>query len=83
MSAKRKYWGWGYEGEGPEVAVIEQYKTNLQAMFQIKELEQVEPLPLEKVHLRFPRFIIPTELTDICTSGVQERAARSYGKSFR
>jgi len=83
MSTKRKYWGWGYENEGPEAAVIEQYKANLQAMFQVKELEQVEPIPIDQLQLRQPRFTLPSHLGNICSSDKLDRAARSYGKSFR
>ena len=83
MPTKRKYWGWGYEGEGPEAAVVAQTRATLKAMFQLKELEQLTPIPLEDLQLRSARFKLPAHLENICTDQVADRAARSYGKSFR
>ena len=83
MLTKRKYWGWGNLSETIDPQILAQYVTNLQAMFQVKELENVEPIPIEDLKLRTPRFTLPKSFQTFCTSEKLDRASHSYGKSFR
>lgn len=84
MSAKqRSFWGWGYE----EDAIDETRRKNLRAMIQMQlgkvELRDSAPPSLDEVELPAPRAEIPSRLADIVTTETRERAAHSYGKSFR
>lgn len=83
MIAKRKYWGWGNQNVIIDPKTIAQYKAGLKALFQIKEFENIEPIPIEQLVLRSPRFSLPKKFHSYCTSNVADRAAHSYGKSFR
>jgi len=83
MSTKRKYWGWGNQNETIDPQILAQYTTNLKAMFQVKELENVEPIPIGDLVLRSPRFSLPKAFQSFCSTDKLERAAHSYGKSFR
>lgn len=83
MPTNRKYWGWGNQNEIIDPKVIAQYVANLQALFQVKELENVEPIPLADLKLRTARFSLPKQFQDFCTDATPDRAGHSYGKSFR
>ena len=83
MSTKRKYWGWGNQNETIDPQVLAQYAANLKAMFQVKELENIEPIPIGDLVLRVPRFSLPKTFQSFCSADKLERAAHSYGKSFR
>ncbi len=80
---KRKFWGWGYEGEGPDRAQQEQIAALLQARFGVREIRIQEPPRIEELALRAPRIAPPSELERICSCEPWERAAHSYGKGFR
>jgi alkyldihydroxyacetonephosphate synthase len=83
MVANRKYWGWGTDDVTFDPQVLAQYKATLKAIFQIDKFEKVEPVPIDELKLRAPRFTLPAELAAYCTSTTFERASHSYGKSFR
>ncbi len=83
MPAKRKYWGWGNLNEKIDPAILSQYIVSLKTMFQVKELEDLQPIPINQLSLRSARFSLPKQFASFCTDAVAERAAHSYGKSFR
>lgn len=83
MSKKRSYWGWGYEDFQVPTKSLAQYKAMFQQLFQIEEFEHIEPLPVDELELRAPRFTLPSTLTSICSSSNFDRASHTYGKSFR
>src|SRR5215217_1291425 len=64
---RRKFWGWGYEGEGPSRDQQEQMGKTLAGMFDLPE----------------PRLDAPASLASQCTTDPAERAGHTYGKSFR
>lgn len=49
MPAKRKYWGWGNLNETIDPTILNQYIVSLKAMFQVKELEDLQPIPIEQL----------------------------------
>src|ERR1051326_6660178 len=69
----KKFWGWGYENEGPTRGA--RFGATLQAI--------VEPPNLEELALRAPRVSPPAALAPICSQAPRDRAAHTYGKSFR
>ncbi|MEZ4888232.1 MAG: FAD-binding oxidoreductase [Chitinophagales bacterium] len=79
----RSFWGWGYDEYEIPKEVIVATKQSLQMAFDIRELEEIEPPKLEDLQLRKPRFALPEDLQGICTDATYDRAAHSYGKSFR
>src|SRR5215207_7055498 len=74
---RRKFWGWGYEGEGPSRDQQEQMGKTLAGMFDLGEL------PIDDLDLPEPRLDAPASLASQCTTDPAERAGHTYGKSFR
>lgn len=84
MSApRRKFWGWGYEGQGPSA---EQERGIAQALAGRFGVALPDPVPsprIEEIELRAPRVAPPPALAAICSTDPLERAGHAYGKSFR
>ena len=80
---RRSFWGWGYEGEGPDPFTLELMFEFLKERFGLDGFEDVPAPQLEAIELRAPRFELPAELRDFCTDAKLDRASHSYGKSFR
>jgi alkyldihydroxyacetonephosphate synthase len=81
--ARRKFWGWGREGEGPDEKQAKGIGRALAARFGAAEFD-VAPAPrLEDVALREPRVSPPDALAEICSATPYDRASHTYGKSYR
>jgi alkyldihydroxyacetonephosphate synthase len=80
---RRKFWGWGYEGEGPTRAQQESMAKTLAAMFEVDSLTVAAAPTLDELELPAPRLTPPTSLASLCTTDPFERAGHTYGKSFR
>ena len=83
MERKRKFWGWGIEGEGPSAEQAEGVAKLLSAGFGGVTLERRDPPRIEDIELPAPRMAPPESLAGICSSDPRDRAGHSYGKSFR
>lgn len=83
MPNKRSYWGWGYANFPFPEKMLDQYKGTLKNLFQIEEFENNQPVPVEDLKLRAPRFELPPKFKNICSSSNYDRASHSYGKAFR
>jgi alkyldihydroxyacetonephosphate synthase len=81
MNERRlKFWGWGYEGDGPnEDAQRRLCERTAQRFGRALALAP----RLEEIALRPPRVKPPAALAQICASDAYDRAAHHYGKSFR
>jgi len=80
---RRKFWGWGYEGEGPTAEQQEKIAALLGARFAIVA-PTVQAAPrIEEINLRAPRLAPPTALKPFCSTEPLDRAGHTYGKSFR
>jgi alkyldihydroxyacetonephosphate synthase len=80
--ARRKFWGWGVEGAGPNEDQIRGIAATLSARFDV-ELKPTPPPRIEDVTLPAPRLAPPAALAEICSSEPWDRAGHTYGKSFR
>ena len=84
MTARRlKFWGWGYEDEGPNAEQQERIAALLAARFGLAEVRVEAPPRIEEIRLRPPRLTPPASLASICSRETFDRAAHSYGKAFR
>ena len=83
MAKRRKFWGWGYEGEGPSREHEQAIAAMLAARFEVPALESVEPPRIDELALRKPRLSPPAALEAIASTSAEDRAAHTYGKSFR
>lgn len=82
-SPVRKFWGWGYEGHGPDRLMVEVFLEFLKIRFDLDEYESTPTPTIEQIDLRPPRFSLPEELAGFCTDAKLDRASHSYGKAFR
>jgi alkyldihydroxyacetonephosphate synthase len=80
---RRKFWGWGYEGEGPTREQQERIAELVAARFGIAVPELAPPPRLEEIELREPRLTPPVALAPLCSTAPYDRAGHTYGKSFR
>ncbi len=79
----RRFWGWGYEDEGPDPAQLTAIESALGPMLGIDRLERT-PIPrIEDIVLGAPRVAAPASLSAIVRDDPLERASHSYGKSYR
>jgi alkyldihydroxyacetonephosphate synthase len=83
MERRRKFWGWGWEDEGPTAEEQGRIGELLASRLGVGRLTITPPPRVEDLLLRAPRLSPPTSLARLCTSAPVERAAHSYGKSFR
>jgi alkyldihydroxyacetonephosphate synthase len=80
---RRSWWGWGWEGEGLARPELEAVGRKLAARLGTTELAVREPPALADLKLPPPRLTPPATLAAVCSSEVYDRAAHTYGKSFR
>jgi alkyldihydroxyacetonephosphate synthase len=79
----RSFWGWGYEGDGPDPLMLAVFLEFIKARFDLDRFEEIPEPRLEDITLRSPRFTLPGALADFCTDDELERISHSYGKAFR
>ncbi len=80
---KRKFWGWGYEDQEPNAEEKGSLAELLKHRFNLGDLEILPAPRLEELALRAPRIAVPPALETFCSTAAYDRAAHSYGKSFR
>ena len=77
-----KHFGWGREGEGldgeEETFLLARYRM----LFGVADFDALQAPPLAETILRPTRITPPPALAPICSTGLYERAAHSYGKSY-
>ena len=79
----RKFWGWGYEGEGPTAEQQGRIAALLGARFGIDPPTALPPPRIDEIALRAPRVAPPAALAALCSTAPLDRAGHTYGKSFR
>jgi alkyldihydroxyacetonephosphate synthase len=82
-SARRKIWGWGLDGEGLTAGEIEQLAGTLAGRFPVGATRVLEPPRVAELELRAPRLAPPASLEAAFSTEPYERAAHTYGRSFR
>lgn len=80
--ARRSFWAWGLESDEPSAADRRQAAERLSQRYG-RTLEAVLPPTVDALELRPPRITPPAALADFCDTSTHERAAHTYGKSFR
>jgi alkyldihydroxyacetonephosphate synthase len=78
-----KFWGWGYEDQQPSHEQVEEAASGIRAHFGFGAEEVERPVGLANLELPPPGLQPPQSLRGICSSDAYERAAHSYGKSYR
>ncbi|HXW84461.1 MAG TPA: hypothetical protein VEJ86_08645, partial [Candidatus Binataceae bacterium] len=80
---RRKFWGWGYEDQGPNPEQQQRMAERMSRRFELGALELIPPPRESELNLRVPRVLPPASLAAICSTSTYDRAGHSYGKSFR
>src|SRR5215469_9174936 len=80
---RRKFWGWGYEDQGPNPEQQKHMAARMAKRFGLASLEITPPPTEAELKLRAPRVKVPDALKEICSTSIYDRAGHSYGKSFR
>jgi alkyldihydroxyacetonephosphate synthase len=80
---RRKFWGWGYEDQGPNPEQQKKMAERMAQRFGLGELT-ILPHPTEaELNLRAPRIKPPDSLTELCSAAAYDRACHTYGRGFR
>lgn len=80
---RRKFWGWGWEDEGPTVEQQEKIAGLLAARFDVQDVTITPPPAIGELALRAPRLSPPDKLSHLFSVDPFDRAGHTYGKSFR
>jgi alkyldihydroxyacetonephosphate synthase len=78
----RKFWGWGYEGEGLSNAEVEEVGREMRARFGVETRPTAAPPTLAAISMPEPRLAPPQFLESWCSQDRRERAAHTLGKSY-
>lgn len=79
---RRKFWGWGYEGDVIPPDEMRWLEGRWAKQFMVSQFERTPPPTEEEIRLRPCRLTIPARLRDMCTTEQYERLFHSYGSSF-
>lgn len=82
MSASRKFWGWGVEGQGLDADETARLEAFYAHHFGVSGFEALATPRAGDITLRTPRLPTPPALAAICTVDHHERLLHSYGRSF-
>ena len=80
--ARRKYWGWGFVGQGLTEPECEALRRRVAQQYTVDELTGPSVPKVEEIELAAPRLQAPGSLGEICTTDPWERLVHSYGRSF-
>jgi alkyldihydroxyacetonephosphate synthase len=78
---RRKFFGWGYEGEGLSQKEADDLVTRYGERYGVSPERQAPPTEAE-VDLPAPRIELPEKLKGFCTADTVERARHTYGQSY-
>lgn len=81
MQQRRKFWGWGLEGQDVSEAETSLLRHVFSSRFGVA-LDMIPAPRLEDFTLRAPRVVPPPSLASKATSDPHERLVHAYGKSF-
>ncbi len=81
--ARRKHWGWGYEGVSADPAAVEMAEAALEARLGWTRRAPRFAPAAEQLALPPPRVALPASLAHLGRVDAHERASHSYGKSYR
>ncbi len=80
---RRKFWGWGWENEGPTEEEQSAVAGLLRDRFKLRSLDVRKPPSEDELSLPECRIRAPNALADLCSASVYDRAGHTYGKSYR
>jgi len=78
----RSWWGWGYEDQAVPRDEVLATAGRLAERFD-RAVETIDPPDIADLDLRAPRVAVPAALAEWCSTTPADRAAHTYGKSYR
>ena len=82
-SRQRSFWGWGYVDEAIEPSHAAAIAELLASRFGRELSEPAKPPILDEIRLPPVKVTVPASLAHIVSTSAYDRAAHTYGKSFR
>ncbi len=82
-AGRRKFWGWGIEGAGPNPDQVAGIGRTLAGRFERELPEPLAPPTIGEIELRAPRLEPPAALAPIFSADPEVRAGHTYGKAYR
>jgi len=79
---RRKFWGWGYEGEGLSSDEMRMLAQLVAGRFGLSDVRAADPPDIAELSLRAPRVRPPDGIAAFCSSDRWDRAEHTLGKSF-
>src|SRR5215468_8334740 len=78
----RKFWGWGYEGEGLSEAEVEEIGSAMAERFGVQSPGITAAPTVGSLDMPEPRLAPPSALEALCSGERRERAVHTLGKSY-
>jgi alkyldihydroxyacetonephosphate synthase len=82
-AARRKFWGWGREGEGLSRRELEELGATFAERFGLRGVRMQQPPRIDELDLAAPRLTPPESIAAFLSADPYDRAAHAYGRSFR
>jgi alkyldihydroxyacetonephosphate synthase len=79
---RRKFWGWGYEGDGLSGEEMGLLARMVAARFGLGDLRIKDPPDISDIALRRPRIEPPAAIAAFSSTEPRDRAEHTLGKSF-
>ena len=79
---RRKFWGWGWEGDGLTADELAMLARLAAARFGVAELRLQDPPAISEIELRRPRVAPPASIAAFASTEPWDRAEHTLGKSF-
>src|SRR5687768_3110139 len=83
MHRQRSFWGWGWEDERVDPKLLANLEPALAGLLGTRELTCQTPPTLDSIRLPEPRLAVDGALAEVFSRDRHERAAHTYGKSYR
>ncbi len=83
VTGERSFWGWGYDSEALSGRRLDELAGRVELLVDGESLELTTPPTVDEINLLRPRILPPARLAAWCSVDDRQRAAHTYGKSFR
>ncbi|HEY6560587.1 MAG TPA: FAD-binding oxidoreductase [Polyangiaceae bacterium] len=83
MHRRRSFWGWGWEDERVDPKLLANLEPALAGLLGARELTCQTPPTLDSISIPEPKLTLDGALAEMLSRDRHERAAHTYGKSYR
>ncbi len=79
----RRFWGWGWEDEGPDPSMLSAAEAALPSLLGMESMQVGTRPRIEEIRMQTPRIAPPASLAGLSDDSTLCRASHTYGKSYR